>query len=95
MFQATWAIVLTVTNIAGSAYAAQTVPPDVLGRAIGARRMLTMGSVPIAALGGGILADQAGILIPLIVWPSLTLVAAVAFLALSARTAETATAQAS
>lgn len=47
--------------------------------------MLTMGAVPIAALGGGVLADLAGMIAPLIVWPAVTIAAALLFLLLGRR----------
>ncbi len=79
-FSALWAVTLTITNIAGFTYAAQSVSEESLGRATAARRMITMGSVPLAALGSGALADIAGLATPLAVWPTLTLVAAIGFL---------------
>lgn len=84
-FSALWAITLTITNIAGTTYAAQAVSKESLGRAAAARRMITMGSVPLAALGAGALADAAGLALPLLVWPMLTILAAVIFLALTSR----------
>ncbi|MDN5822398.1 MAG: MFS transporter [Brachybacterium sp.] len=84
-FSALWAITLTITNIAGGAYAAAAVEPSALGRTAAARRMLTMGAVPIAALGGGLLADFAGMIAPLIVWPAVTIAAAALFLLLGRR----------
>lgn len=84
-FSALWSITLTITNIAGGAYAAAAVDPSALGRTAAARRMLTMGAVPIAALGGGLLADIAGMMAPLIVWPAVTVVAALLFLLLGRR----------
>lgn len=84
-FSGLWAITLTITNIAGAAYAARAVPVTSLGRASAARRTITMGCVPIAALGGGVLADPGGIIAPLVVWPALTLMAAVVFFMLTAR----------
>lgn len=84
-FSALWSITLTITNIAGGAYAAAAVDPASLGRTAAARRMLTMGAVPIAALGGGVLADLAGMIAPLIVWPAVTIAAALLFLLLGRR----------
>lgn len=81
-FSALWSITLTITNISGGAYAAAAVDPAFLGRTAAARRMLTMGSVPVAAFGGGLLADLAGMAVPLILWPALTIVAALLFLLL-------------
>lgn len=81
-FSALWSITITITNIAGGAYAAAAVEPSALGRTAAARRMLTMGVVPVAALGGGLLADVAGMIVPLIVWPGVTIVAALMFLVL-------------
>lgn len=83
LLSAGWAFIITVTNIAGSAYAAQVVPQRVLGRSIGARRMLTMGAVPFAALGSGILADLFDLWVPLLLWPGLTLAAALLFFLLA------------
>lgn len=84
-FSALWSITLTITNIAGGAYAASAVEPSALGRTAAARRMLTMGAVPIAALGGGLLADVVGMIAPLVVWPTVTIAAAVLFLLLGRR----------
>ena len=83
VFEVLWAVTLTVTNIAGSAYTAAAVNPQSLGRASAASRTITMGSVPIAALAGGILADTVGMPVPLSIWPALTLVAAVSFIVLT------------
>lgn len=82
-FNALWAITLTITNIAGAAYAAQAVAVESLGRAAAARRMITMGCVPIAALASGALADLTRLAVPLLVWPLLTLAAAVSFLVMT------------
>lgn len=83
LFSALWAITLTITNIAGAAYAAQAVSAESLGRAAAARRMITMGSVPVAALGSGALADIAGLAVPLVIWPVLTFAAALVFFAMT------------
>ncbi|RRD35571.1 MFS transporter [Leucobacter sp. OH2974_COT-288] len=83
LLSAGWAFIITVTNIAGSAYAAQVVPQRVLGRSIGARRMLTMGAVPFAALSSGILADLFDLWLPLLLWPAITLAAALLFFLLA------------
>lgn len=83
LFAALWALTLTVTNVAAAAFAAQAVPPGSLGRSSAARRMVTMGCVPVAAFGGGLLADLAGLAAPLVLWPVLALVAAAAFFALT------------
>ena len=83
VFEVLWAVTLTITNIAGSAYTAAAVNPESLGRASAASRTITMGSVPIAALAGGILADTVGMPVPLSIWPALTLVAAVSFVVLT------------
>lgn len=80
---AAWAMVLTITNIAGSAYLARTVDPTMLGRTSAARRMIVMGSVPVATLAGGILADVAGMAVPLVLWPAITLAAAAAYAVLT------------
>lgn len=45
-----------------------------------------MGCVPVAAFGGGVLADLAGIIAPLIAWPALTLVATGTFFVLTSGT---------
>ena len=83
LFAASWALTLTVTNVAGAAFAAQTVPPGSLGRTSAARRMVTMGCVPVAALGGGLLGELAGLAAPLVLWPALALIAAAAFFVLT------------
>lgn len=83
LFAALWALTLTVTNVAAAAFAAQAVPPGSLGRSSAARRMVTMGCVPLAALGGGLLAELAGLAAPLVLWPVLALVAAAGFFALT------------
>ena len=83
VFEVLWAVTLTITNIAGSAYTAAAVNPESLGRASAVSRTITMGSVPIAALAGGILADTVGMPVPLSIWPALTLVAAVSFVVLT------------
>ncbi|TFH99597.1 MFS transporter [Micrococcus lylae] len=83
LFAALWALTLTVTNVAGAAFAAQTVPPASLGRTFAARRMVTMGCVPVAALGGGLLGELAGLAAPLVLWPALALIAAAAFFLLT------------
>lgn len=82
-FASLWSVTLTVTNVAGAAFAAQAVPAGSLGRSAAARRTVTMGCVPVAALGGGLLADAAGLVVPLVLWPALTLAAAGAFFALT------------
>ncbi|WP_157975787.1 MFS transporter [Brachybacterium sp. YJGR34] len=88
-FSVLWSITLTITNIAGTTYAAQAVREESLGRAAAARRMITMGSVPLAALGAGALADTVGLAVPLLVWPTLTIVAAIMFLAMTSKRSET------
>lgn len=80
-----WAVILTITNIAGAAYTASVVPKESLGRTSAARRTLTMGCVPIAALSGGVLADTLGMWAPLLLWPALTFIAAAWYFALTRR----------
>lgn len=84
-FEVSWAVTLTVTNIAGAAFTANAVSASSLGRASAAQRTITMGSVPLAALGGGLLADVFGMGMPLVVWPLLSLGAAALFFLLTAR----------
>lgn len=79
LLHASWAFVITITNIAGIAYAAQAIPKRALGRSFGARRMITMGCVPFAALAAGALADLTAMWVPLLVWPILTFLAVLAF----------------
>ncbi|WP_335338928.1 MFS transporter [Actinomyces radicidentis] len=85
VFSALWSVTLTVTNIAAGSYLATAVDPAVLGRTAAASRTLTMGSVPVAAFLGGWLGDVVGLAAPLIVWPGLTLAAAIGFVALTGR----------
>lgn len=83
VFSALWSATLTVTNIAAGSYLATAVDPSVLGRTSAASRTLTMGSVPVAAFLGGWLGDAAGLAAPLVVWPGLTLAAAIGFVILT------------
>lgn len=83
LLSASWAFIITITNIAGSAYAAQVVPQQLLGRSTGARRMIVMGAVPFAALSAGLLTDKFHLGIPLMLWPIITLVAAITFFILA------------
>lgn len=78
-----WAFTLTIANIAGFSYVAKTVDKARLGRASAALRMITMGTVPFAALFGGILADLTSVYVPLIVWPALTAVAVLVYAVLT------------
>lgn len=86
-FEVCWAATLTVTNIAGAAFTANAVSATSLGRTSAAQRTITMGSVPLAAVGGGLLADAFGLGVPLLVWPLLTLGAAALFFMLTAHRA--------
>lgn len=83
---ACWAFTLTVANIAGFSYIAKVVDKKFLGRASAAMRMLTMGTVPFAALLGGVLADIGAITVPLIVWPLLTATAVTVYIFLTRST---------
>lgn len=83
VFSALWSVTLTVTNIAAGSHLATAVDPAVLGRTAAASRTLTMGSVPLAALLGGWLGDAVGLAAPLVVWPGLTLAAALGFVLLT------------
>lgn len=74
-----WAVIISFTNIVGTSYLAEAVDPAELGRTAAARRMITMGAVPIAALSAGVLADTLGLATPLIIWPTLTFIAAAVF----------------
>lgn len=88
VFSALWSVTLTVTNIAAGSYLATAVDSAVLGRTAAASRTLTMGSVPVASFLGGWLGDAAGLAAPLVVWPALTLAAALGFVVLTRRGAE-------
>lgn len=79
LFSVGWAVAVTWCNIAAAAYTAAAVPAEELGRTSAASRVLTMGAVPLAALGGGLLADGFGLALPLILWPAITLLATVTF----------------
>lgn len=79
LHDALWGISMTLSNISSSAYRVSVVDSDSLGRASAASRMITMGSVPIAAILGGVLADLAGLKAPLILWPTILGVATVIF----------------
>lgn len=84
-FEVAWSATLVVTNIAGYAYLTRSVEREVLGRTSAARRMLTMGCVPFAALAGGLLADAGGLWLPLLVWPALSALGALVFVLWSRR----------
>lgn len=79
VFTISWSLVVTIANIAGFSYVAANVPKESLGRTSAAERMITMGAIPFAALGGGVLADHFGLAVPLIIWPLITLLAALGF----------------
>lgn len=79
VFSALWSMVLVITNISGFSYLASSVDKAVMGRTVAARRTVTMGCVPFAALAGGLLADWGGIEVPLIIWPAITAAAACTF----------------
>ncbi|MGQ4527118.1 MFS transporter [Dermabacteraceae bacterium P13136] len=83
-FVVAWTLTLTLTNIAGYTYMAQSVDSGSLGRASAALRMIAMGCVPFAAFGGGYLGTVFGLIVPLVVWPALTLAAAGVFIVLTA-----------
>lgn len=82
-FEVLWALTLSTTNVAGRAFTATAVPQESLGRTSAAAATLTMGIVPIAAIGGGALADTVGMIVPFILWPVLTAVATLSFFHLS------------
>ena len=50
-------------------------------------RMVTMGTVPFAALLGGVLADVGAITVPLIIWPVLTATAVTVYIILTRQSA--------
>ncbi|MGP5347930.1 MFS transporter [Arthrobacter rhombi] len=87
-FHVLWAVTLTVTNIAGAAYTASAVSSTSLGRTSAAQRTITMGSIPLAALGGGLLADVFGVIAPLTVWPAVTIGAAGLFFLVTTHSAK-------
>lgn len=70
---AMWSVILTITNVASSIYAAVTVSQELLGRVAAFRRTLTMGLVPIASIIGGVLGSVVGIWLPLGLWPAFAL----------------------
>lgn len=70
---AMWCVILTITNVASSIYAAVTVSQELLGRVAAFRRTLTMGLVPIASIIGGVLGSVVGIWLPLGLWPAFAL----------------------
>lgn len=86
IFFALWSIAITVSNVAGQSFVVASVPKTSIGRASTASRTITMGSVPLAAVGGGFLADTWGFAVPLTAWPLMTLIAAVGFLLLTRHT---------
>ncbi|WP_462399435.1 MFS transporter [Corynebacterium falsenii] len=85
-YSISWSAIISFTNIVGTSYLTEAVRPTDLGRAGGARRMITMGAVPAAALGAGVLADTLSLAVPLIIWPTLTLSAAVVFFTMTRAT---------
>lgn len=82
-----WAFTLTIANIAGFSYVAKAVDKEYLGRTSAAMRMVTMGTVPFAALLGGVLADVGAITVPLIIWPILTATAVTIYIILTRQSA--------
>ena len=82
-----WAFTLTIANIAGFSYVAKAVDKEYLGRTSAAMRMVTMGTVPFAALLGGVLADVGAITVPLIIWPVLTATAVTIYIILTRQSA--------
>lgn len=82
-----WAFTLTIANIAGFSYVAKAVDKEYLGRTSAAMRMVTMGTVPFAALLGGVLADVGAITVPLIIWPALTATAVTVYIILTRQSA--------
>nr|WP_083281381.1 MFS transporter [Brevibacterium sp. HMSC08F02] len=82
-----WAFTLTIANIAGFSYVAKAVDKEYLGRTSAAMRMVTMGTVPFAALLGGVLADVGAITVPLIIWPVLTATAVTVYIILTRQSA--------
>ncbi|ALG29540.1 hypothetical protein AOZ07_11485 [Glutamicibacter halophytocola] len=66
---AVWGVILTVTNVSASIYAAVTVDQSLLGRIAALRRSLTMALVPIGSIVGGVLGSSFGIWLPLLLWP--------------------------
>lgn len=82
-----WAFTLTIANIAGFSYVAKAVDKKYLGRTSAAMRMVTMGTVPFAALLGGVLADVGAITVPLIIWPVLTATAVTVYIILTRQSA--------
>ena len=79
VFDALWGLSMTLSNISGGAYTVAAVNSESLGRTTAAYRTVTMGSVPVAAILGGFLADTCGLIVPLIIWPAMLGVATLVF----------------
>lgn len=77
-----WGVVIVAYNVVNAGLTAELTPSELLGRVGATRRTLTMGIVPIGGVGGGLLADSAGMVVTVAVWIVLnTIGAAVALTA--------------
>lgn len=55
-----WSFFVVMTGLAGAGVVPRLVPAELMGRAMSAYRLVTLGVMPIASLAGGCLAEYAG-----------------------------------
>ncbi len=66
-----WGIAMVVANIAMAGWTAEVIPENLLGRTSSAGRSLSMGTIPVGGIMGGLLADHIGLTFTLILTSTL------------------------